>query len=170
MSKFLEGVKAYWVQTNRPSKYNEWSLEAGNLTDDHVKQLKADGLGSKILDKGDERGKYIRISQATTQKDGTPNSRPEVVDSNKRTFTGLVGNGSTVNVKYRTYDYDNQYGKGTSAVLQKIQLVDLVPYSSNSSDEEDFDVVEGGFALDADGADGSDDLPLETPENEDFTD
>ena len=49
----------------------------------------------------------------------------------------LIGNGSTVNVLYAPFAWEMNGKSGTSAILKKVQVVDLVSYG------EDLEVVDG---------------------------
>ena len=73
------------------------------------------------------------------------NRSPELVDSQKRVMpTTLIGNGSEVNVLYSTYDWEFKGRKGTSADLKSVQVVNLIPYDTDS--DEAFDVHKGGYS------------------------
>ena len=69
-----------------------------------------------------------------------------VVDSSNKRFTGLIGNGSKVNVKVGVGHYNFQGRKGVNAYLNAIQIVELVEFKSNPI----FDVVDGGFTASGD--------------------
>ena len=56
----------------------------------------------------------------------------------------MVGNGSLVNVLYSTYDWEYRGRKGVGADLRSVQVVDLIPYSSDET--EAFDVVPEGYS------------------------
>jgi len=54
----------------------------------------------------------------------------------------LVGNGSDVNVLFKTFEWEYAGKSGVSADLQAVQVVNLIPYG----DGEDFDVVPNGYS------------------------
>ena len=55
----------------------------------------------------------------------------------------MIGNGSLVNVLYTPFEWNLNGKSGTSAILKKVQVVDLVSYG------EDLDVVAGGYVANA---------------------
>ena len=72
------------------------------------------------------------------------NSAPLILDAQKRTIMNtLIGNGSTVNVLYTTYEWKFKGRAGVSADLKKVQVVDLVPYQGDADDA--FDVIPEGY-------------------------
>ena len=91
------------------------------------------------------------------KKNGEKNDAPAVVDSMKKPMPNvLIGNGSVVNVKYRTYDWTYHGRAGISADLQTVQVVDLVEYSGGKGGD-DLPVIEGGYKH---GTNITDDVPL----------
>lgn len=67
-----------------------------------------------------------------------PMPKPEVVDSKVEPFTGRVGNGSTVNVVFFSYEYEDDDGNTKyAAKLRKVQILDLVSYDNLESFEEE---------------------------------
>jgi len=145
---------AYWAALQQPNTTFDpkWQIDVCNLTAE-MKSIVED-TGLRVKNKGDDRGDFVSLSRRTLRKDGTPNMQPDVKDRGKNPFTELVGNGSEVNVKFRTWEYDNSFGKGTSGDLMAVQVVNHIPYASKEGDFEDFE------ALDAPAADDFDDLPL----------
>ena len=70
------------------------------------------------------------------------NDAASLKDSEKRDIKGtLVGNGSDVNVLYKTYEWNYAGKNGIGADLQAVQVINLVEYSEG----EDFDVVPDGY-------------------------
>ena len=128
--------KAYWAHVQAPntSFEPEWSLDL--IVDDNNRAaIEADGL--TIKNKGDERGDFVHIRQRVKRRDGTTNDAPTVVDAQKNATDKLIGNGSTVNVLYAPFAWEMNGKSGTSAILKKVQVVDLVSYG------EDLEVVDG---------------------------
>jgi len=143
---------AFWASVTQPNTKFEpvWSIDVCNLSAQAKKTLKADGLSSKI--KNDpEKGDYITIKQKVHRRDGTEFEAPKVVDAMKRPFTALIGNGSTVAVKYSVRDWEYAGKSGVTADLKAVQVINLIPYG----DDEDFDVVSGG------NLDDLDDIPFD---------
>ena len=55
----------------------------------------------------------------------------------------LVGNGSDVNVLFKTYEWEYAGKMGIGTELEKVQVTKLIEYNDNS---EDFDVVPDGYS------------------------
>ena len=142
--------KAYWAAIASPNTTFDpdgmWTVDVCNLDEKNVNLAKKDGLS--IKNKGDDRGDFVTIKRKVRRKDGGMNRAPELMDAQKRTLSNvMIGNGSVVNVLYNTYDWEYRGRKGTSADLRSLQVVDLIPYNSDS--DEAFDVVEGYNSTDA---------------------
>ena len=139
--------KAYWAsvvnanETFEPVYSIDLSIEGGELE-------KARQMNLNIKNKSDERGNFVTIKRKKYRKDGSQNQRPSLVDSNKNDMGNtLVGNGSDVNVLFKTYEWEYAGKMGIGAELQKLQVTKLVSYTDNS---EDLDVVPDGYsAVDA---------------------
>jgi hypothetical protein len=140
---------AYWASIVAPNTTFDsdgvWSIDVCNLDKENLAIVKEDGLDVK--NKGDERGDFVTIKRKVrNQKTGELNRAPTLVDAQKRTMMGTaVGNGSTVNVRYRAYPWEFGGRKGISGHLLGVQVMDLVPYASEA-DGEDFEVVADGFS------------------------
>ena len=142
--------KAYWAAVASPNTTFDpdgmWTVDVCNLDEKNVKLAKKDGIS--IKNKGDDRGDFVTIKRKVRRKDGVMNRAPELMDAQKRTLSNvMIGNGSVVNVLYNTYDWEYRGRQGTSADLRSVQVVDLIPYNSDS--DEAFDVVEGYNSTDA---------------------
>jgi hypothetical protein len=108
-------------------KHKEWSIDV-YLDDETVARLTAEGLKSKIKDKGN--GQYITFKRRELKQDGTANQPIRVVDHHGEPWNPKVriGNDSTVNVNFAI----NEYGKGEkSANILSLQVWDLVPYEGS---------------------------------------
>ena len=99
--------KSYWAQVVAPStKFDEGGVYSIDVSVDAENKKKAEADGLSVKNKGDERGDFVTIKRKATRKDGTQNRAPEIKDHMKRPLEGvLIGNGSTVNVLYRMYDW-----------------------------------------------------------------
>tara|TARA_A100001201_G_C4025007_1_gene181745 strand:+ start:324 stop:791 length:468 start_codon:yes stop_codon:yes gene_type:complete len=136
--------KAYWASVQQPNTTfePEWAIDI--LVDDNNRAaFEADGV--PIKNKDDERGDFVHIRQRVARRDGTQNDAPAVVDAQKQPFTGLIGNGSVVNVMYTPFAWEMNGKSGVSPLLKKVQVVDLVEYKAG----EDFDVEDGFTAAQA---------------------
>lgn len=82
-------------------------------------------------------GRAVLIKRKVNRKDGTPNFKPKLFDSNGEPTEDMVGNGSTVLVKYREWEVENQFGHFTGLDLIRVKVLDLVEYISSSEFDED---------------------------------
>ena len=141
--------KAYWASIVAPNTTFDsdgvWSIDVCNLDKKNLDIVKKDGL--TVKNKGEDRGDFVTvIRNVRNQKSGELNRAPTVVDAQKRAMMNTaVGNGSVVNVKYNPFDWDFGGRKGIGANLNAVQVIDLIPYSSDN-DGEDFEVVADGFS------------------------
>lgn len=101
---------------------------------------------------------HVKIQRKIKEGKTSEECKPEVVDSVQRPVPSniLIGNGSTVIVKFATYWYDND-GGGVGSALMKVQIRDLVPFERKG--DRAFVTDEGGFKVDD-----------ESPKDEDFED
>ena len=141
--------KAYWASIVAPNTTFDsdgvWSIDVCNLDKKNLDIVKKDGL--TVKNKGDDRGDFVTVKRKVrNQKSGELNRAPTLVDAQKRAMMNTaVGNGSVVNVKYNPFDWDFGGRKGIGANLNAVQVIDLIPYSSDN-DGEDFEVVADGFS------------------------
>lgn len=133
--------KAYWPKLNKPvPNYNkdgdEWTVDVA-LDKAAVKQLKDYGLGSKIKNKGNEQGDFITFKRATVKrsgpKKGEANQPIRVISQDGKTPWDphkLIGNGSTVKVKFTLNETTNlrTKEKGMRADPLAIQVFEHVEY------------------------------------------
>tara|TARA_R110000751_G_scaffold46569_1_gene104666 strand:- start:1938 stop:2396 length:459 start_codon:yes stop_codon:yes gene_type:complete len=133
--------KAYWASIANPNTTFEpvWSID---LAIDSDNRKKAIDSGLAVKNKDDERGDFITFKRKVTSKSGNTNNPPSLKDSQKRDIKGtLVGNGSDVNVLYKTYEWSYAGKSGIGADLQAVQVINLVEYLEG----EDFDVIPNGY-------------------------
>lgn len=119
--------KSMYAQVHKPSKFNKFQVDLILDEDDQYK--KAEDLGLKIREGEDKyEGKpFVSITRDDKMKDGSAVSI-EVVDSDNKPMTALIGNNSKVVAEFGAYPYDNRYGVGVAARLYKLKVLDLVPY------------------------------------------
>ena len=133
--------KAYWASiANQNSTFEPvWSID---LALDEANKKKAIDSGLAVKNKDDERGDFVTLKRKVTSKNGSQNNPPSLKDSQKRDIKGtLIGNGSDVNVLYKTYEWSYAGKSGVGADLQAVQVINLIEYAEG----EDFDVVLGGY-------------------------
>ncbi len=164
----LKNVEAHWAKVGtRPEKkyrsdQTQWSINA--VCDAKVaKAWKNKGYAQKVrtMDvKGDEVP-YILLTKPTHRRSGEANQGIKVFDKfGNELDADSIGNGSKVNIQYRTYDWEFQGDKGTKAELVAIQVVELVEYKSGGNASE-FDFAEAPATEDAPWVDDSDDDDLD---------
>jgi hypothetical protein len=106
---------------------NEWTFD---FTPDAagVALIKELGIADKMRNKDDIRGKFITLKQREKQANGKNNDPITVVDARNRVWDPdvKIGNGSTVEVKFKVVDYGK--GKPKGVYPQAIRILDLVPY------------------------------------------
>lgn len=147
--------KAYWASVSNPNTTFEpvWTID---LSVDENNKKKAIDSGMAVKNKDDERGDFVTIKRKVTSKNGNQNNPPSLKDSQKRDIKGtLIGNGSDVNVLYKTYEWSYAGKKGIGADLQAVQVVNLVEYEEG----EDFDVVPDAYQS-GDNLDDSKEIPF----------
>ena len=82
-------------------------------------------------------GRAVLIKRKVNRKDGTHNLKPILYDSNGELTEDMVGNGSTVLVKYREWEVENQFGHFTGLDLVRVKVLNLVEFVSSSEFDED---------------------------------
>ena len=141
---------AFWASVTHPNTtFDEdgvWTIDVCQLDSKAQKFIK--GLGLPLKNKGDDREEFVTVKRRVRRKGGGVNSSPSLVDSDlKPMHNTLIGNGSKVNVRFDTYDWEfgNKTGKG--ADLIGVQVVELVPYGTDDAAEGSaFEAVSGGYS------------------------
>jgi hypothetical protein len=148
--------KSHWATISSPNTTYEpvYSIDLA-LTGAELD--KAKNLGLIIKNKGDDRGDFVSIKRKQYRRDGSENTKPALKDAQKRDMGNvLIGNGSDVNVLFKTYEWEYAGKSGVGTDLQAVQVVNLIPYGA----DEDFDVVPSGYTASEDAF--SDDIPFGT--------
>ena len=145
--------KAMWAAVQAPNTQFEpvYSIDVV-VNEEDAETLQGHGL--KVKEKDGEL--IFKVKRKLYKADGTQNNKPKVVDAQNAPFAGLIGNGSTVNVKYSVFEWNNKFGQGVGADLQGVQVVELVEFGDN----EDFSVVDGFVAQPTKSSD-ADSLPFD---------
>jgi len=129
----VKGI-AKWASVQAPNTTfePEYSVDL-EVSDVDAKALRAKGLVVK-----DKDGKnVIKFKRKVTRSDGEENPKPKVVDADAMPFDELIGNGSEVNVQYRTYDWTWAGKSGVSADLVGIQVLNHVAYGGTEFEPVD---------------------------------
>ena len=140
--------KAYWASVVSPNTtFDEDGVYSVDIAVDSSNKKLAEAEGLSIKNKGDERGDFVTIKRKAKRKDGNPNKAPDVMDGMKRPLQNtLIGNGSDVNVLFKTYEWNHKpTGRtGKSADLQAVQVVNLIAYEGSNSASSAFKEVPEG--------------------------
>ena len=133
MANYLITGKAFYakivgkpVPKYQPEDGNEWAFDLA-VDANGVAQLKKLGLADKIKTKNDERGNYIQFRRGEYKGDKiTKNDPIPIVDHRNQAWDGktLIGNGSTLNVRFSVYPGR----KGNKAFVTAVQVWDHVEY------------------------------------------
>ena len=145
MNRVLTGT-SYYAFVHNPDmksakKFNadpKFSIKLG-LDDAGV--AKAESYGLKVKPANEQIPMpWVEIKRTLKAGKELDKVRPEVVDSMQRAIpaTILVGNQSTVSVKFGTGWYDTQ-GGGVTTYMWKVQVKKLVPYENNTDRSLDMD-------------------------------
>ena len=141
---FISG-KARWASVIKPNTTYEpcWSID---VILDEGNKAKVEGLGL-ITKYKEDVGDYIQIKRKVTTKKGDTRDAPDVVDSKRNVWgNSLIGNGSEVNVKFHTFNWNHNNKSGIGADLDAVQVVKLVEYGA------DFDDIDDGYVIGDDGS------------------
>jgi hypothetical protein len=133
--------KVSWARVYQPdSKFNPdnpvWSLDIDVAKDvkDALESLckNIDPSIKRItfLSKSDE-GYKIKAKRKLKNAKGEENQPPRVIDAEGKPFNKNIGNGSLCRVTIAVYDWDNKFGKGFSADLDTVQVLEHVPYGDD---------------------------------------
>lgn len=126
-------------KTTIPSRYSiDVILSKEDAKELHSKGYNVKKVKNEIPGLPDSVGQpFINIKKAATYKDGAPVKPPKCVDAKKRDFTGLIGNGSTVNVIFDEVPYELMGKEGISCRLKAVQVLKLVSIERDGLDELD---------------------------------
>lgn len=125
----------------------EWSIDVC-VSPDTVAKLGTLGLSHEVKTKGDARGIFVSFKRRELKKKtGLPNGPITVLDQFAKGWPAekLIGNGSTVSVKFKTFDVP-AFGKRPAhkgwAILE-IRVLDHVEYipPAKPADEVSSDTV-----------------------------
>jgi hypothetical protein len=129
---YIRGT-GHWMKILGPPVKNyagdgfEWTMD---ITPDEegIRKLRELGLAERLKNKGDDRGDFIPFRQREKRMDGTLNRPISVVDADGNPWpeNQLIGNKSTVDVKFEVKDYGR--GKKAGVYPQAVRVLNLVPY------------------------------------------
>ena len=120
--------------------YSYWSIDL-EVSDKEKKRLKELNLRPYHKDDGETETNIYKFMRRESNKSGRVNTPPTIVDANKNPWSNdEIGNGSTINVSFYTYEHAKTKKFGLGKGLNAIQVVDLVPYAG-AGGVSDFEAV-----------------------------
>jgi hypothetical protein len=145
----VRNVQLYWAKLDKP--VDPFGTLQWELTIQVPKKREAEIASFGKVKEGFEKNTVaVALKKKALKADGTEAAKVNVVDANKQPFDSkLIGNGSTGNiiVFQRPYEIKAPNGKvtksGTSTMLTKVQVTELVKYERKSGDFVDFEEEEG---------------------------
>jgi hypothetical protein len=128
----IRGI-AHWAKVlgdpvpNYGGDNREWTIDL-TPNEEGKALLERLGLGKRLKNKGDEREDFIQFRQREKRQDGSLNRRISVVDLEGEPWRQdrLIGNGSTVDLKFEHKDYGE--GKHPGLYPQAIRVLELAEY------------------------------------------
>jgi len=133
--------RAYYANVVTPNTTFDSKWEVSLVLDDDT-LTEFENRGHPIKEK--DFGRFIHFKRNVDRRGGGQNTRPLLVDENRKRVDSLpnIGNGSTVKIQYKEYAWNYQGKAGKGRDLRAVQLVDLVEYNepdgSGMYDEGDF--------------------------------
>ena len=125
----IEGT-AYWASLTRPNEKFEpmWRLDLA-VDDKTAEDFKSQGIsvGETVIDE-QTISNIVRFKRKVSKANGDKNTQPTLVDANKEPLDKIVGNGSKVNVMYKSYPWNFKGKTGIGLDLQAVKVLDLVEY------------------------------------------
>jgi len=141
----LRDVKLYWAKLDKP--VDPFGTLQWELTIQVPKKRESEIASFGKVKEGFDKGTVaVALKKKALKADGTEAAKVGVVDANKQPLDSkLIGNGSLGNiiVFQRPYEIKAPNGKvtksGTSTMLTKVQVTELVKYERKSDNFVDFD-------------------------------
>jgi hypothetical protein len=120
--------------------YSYWSIDL-EVSDAEKKRLKGLNLRPYHKDDGETETNIYKFMRRESNKSGKVNTSPTIVDADKNPWgSEEIGNGSTINVSFYTYEHPKTKKFGLGKGLNAIQVVELVPYAG-AGGVSDFEAV-----------------------------
>ncbi len=136
-NRVLEG-KAYWAFIANPKVSDRFKTTTYvvNLGLDEANQELAKSYGLKVKPADlSVPMPYVTINRKVKPGINPEEVKPVLIDTSSKAITDtlLIGNESTIRVKFGTYWFPNN-GGGVGTILQKVQVINLIPYESKDKD------------------------------------
>ena len=129
----IREAELHWAKVVTPVSpfgTSQWEVQIRTRDEKKAKEWKDKFYLTTKTEKDDD-GVYYKsnIKRKAINKDGNPNTPPEVLDGNKQSIDGTtIGNGSIGNIMLFQYPYDVSGRKGVGSILSKIQVTELLKY------------------------------------------
>ena len=137
MYEYVKGKSMYAKVSTPNTKFSPHKYEISVLTDEDTAS-KLEKIGLSQVRTRDGQLKYdepaFKFSRKVDRHDGTTNPAPKLVDEDGNDLDINIGNGSEVTVKIKPYT--GSYG--TFAELIAVKVTNLVEYTEQDSDNEEF--------------------------------
>ena len=141
----IRDVQLYWAKLDKP--VDPFGTLQWELTIQASKKRESELAQFGKVKEGFEKGTVaVALKKKALKADGSDAAKVSVVDSAKQPLEAkLIGNGSTGNVMVfqRPYEIKAPNGKvtksGTTTMLNKVQVTNLVKYERKSDNFVDFD-------------------------------
>ena len=149
MKEFIVDVKVIYAKVQQPDKETgTYALDMIPLDKDEEAKLIAVGLAPAKRQDGTMvshanlglEGNVFRAKRKTVTIGGKTLSPPIVTDSQNTPLTTLLGNGTTARVFGSVYEYNMSGKSGVAAGFNRIQVIDLIPYTGKA-----VPTIKGGF-------------------------
>ena len=145
--------KSFWAKLETPMNNfdpskPQWSIDVCQL--DSANKKIAQDQGMTLKNKSDDRGDYVTIKRNASKANGSPNSKPRLIDGDLNSMEGvLIGNGSDVHVSFKTFPYKRGPVAGKNGFdLSGVQVINLIAYSGGNGvavETEEFERVPNSY-------------------------
>lgn len=147
----LTNVELFWAKLDPSNPDNgfsgdkpQWNVQLRTRSKDQVKEWKEIGLN--VITDDDEEGIVYRVNvrKDALKKDGSANKPVPVVGSDLMPVEDVtaIGNGTTANVKLRTFEWKFNGKEGVGVRLDAIQVVKMKEYAKANDNGLGFKVLE----------------------------
>lgn len=162
--------KAYFANVHKynPGTFKKYNKMVYNVTigiEDEGEIAKLKEIGLQVRDANEYVPlPHIQVKRSVkdANRENPEADKPDIVDSKQQPIPPsiLIGNGSDVIVRFGTFWYEAQ-GGGIGTSLWKMRVTNLVPYSRGDDPIDQVD--EGGFSVDSQSSQSSQDLDDDLP-------
>ena len=147
----LKNVELHWTRldpANPDMGFSgdkpQWNTQIRTRSKDVAQEWKGLGLNPKTEDDDDGIFYKIQVRKDAVRKNGDPNKPVPVVGPDLLPLEDVnaIGNGTTANVRLRSFEWTFSGKKGVGFRLDAIQVVKLNTYAGGGGAMEGFEVLE----------------------------